>query len=70
MLPEPDDEKICSVRAKKGNDAINFLGFDQMARYLNRVPAPLGDGGLHEFLVISPAIRFDALRRIWSNGDD
>jgi hypothetical protein len=70
MLPESDDEKIGSVRAKKGNDAINFLGFDQMARYLNGVPTPLGDNGLHEFLVVSPTIRFDTFRRIWSNRDD
>jgi hypothetical protein len=70
MLPESDDEKICSVRAKKGNDAINFLGFDQMACHLNGVSASLGDSELHEFPVVSPAIRFDALRRIWRNCDD
>jgi hypothetical protein len=70
MLPETDDEEICSVRAKKRNDTINFLGFHQMTRYLNAMPAPLGDGGLHEFLVISLAIRVDALRNIWSNCND
>ncbi|WP_433968484.1 hypothetical protein [Tunturiibacter gelidiferens] len=50
--------------------SVNFFGFDQVAAYLNGVAVPFGDGGLHESLLISPPIRFEALRHVWSNCED
>ena len=67
MLPEADDDEIRPAGAKKTNQAIHFVGFDQVAGYLNRVSASLGDGRLDEFLIMPPPIRFDTLRRIRSN---
>src|SRR5215469_3121583 len=67
MLPESDDKQICSGRAKKRNDPVNFFGFDQMASYLNGVSAPFSDGDLHEPLVRSPPIRFEALHHTGIN---
>ena len=70
MLPEADDKKVCPVGAKKRNDAINFPGFDEVAGYLNRVPAALGDGGLHKFLIMPLPIRFDTLFHLRGYCDD
>jgi hypothetical protein len=70
MLPEAYDEEICSACAKKRNDAINFFGFDKMAGYLNGMPPPLGNCGLHESFMKSLSICFDGLRHIWSDGDN
>lgn len=70
MLPESDDEKIRSVRAKKGNDSVDFFGFDQVPGYLHGVATPLGNCRLHQFLVNSPSISFDATRYIGCNCDD
>ena len=70
MLPEAYDEEICSAGAKKRNDAINLFGFNKMAGYLNGMPPPLGNCRLHEFFVKPLPIRFDGLRRLWSDGDN
>jgi hypothetical protein len=70
MLSQPDDKQICSGGAEKGDNPLNFFGFDQMACYLNGMAAPFGDGGLHEFLVTSPPIGFEAMRHIWINRED
>ena len=53
MLPETNNEEICPVRVKKGNEAINFSGLDQVACYVDGVSAALGNGELHQFLVKS-----------------
>src|SRR5262249_23760470 len=45
VLMEPDDEQICSVRAKKREDAIDFSGLDHMTGDLDGMPATLGDCG-------------------------
>ena len=70
MLSQPDDKQICSGGAKKGDDPVNFFGFNQMTCHLNGMAAPLGDGELHEFLVTSRPIRFDAMRHIGINRED
>jgi hypothetical protein len=70
VLSQPDDKQICPGGAKKGDNPVNFFGLDQMARYLNGMTSPFGDGDLHEFLVMSLPIRFDAMRHIWINRED
>ena len=70
VLSHPDDKQICPGGAKKGDNPVNFFGFDQMACYLNGMAAPFGDGELHEFLVMSLPIGFDAMRHIWINRED
>lgn len=70
MLPEADDEEIRPVRTEEGDHAIDFIGLDQMAAYLNGVSTPFGDGGLHEFFVRSLTIRLDVLRCIRSDCGD
>jgi hypothetical protein len=70
MLPETDDQEICSLLAKKRYDTINFFAFDQMPSYLNGVSAPLCNSGLDEFLIMPPPIHFDTLRHNRSNSYD